>query len=224
MAEPFDERQGELRFGTAAPNKAGGLRIRVDALAGEPLRISSVDLGLPRPGSLGAGSFSRCELLLAALERLLDPFDALGRRVLARYFAWLDRRIGRARAAIEARLAPFHGLYAPEDYLFSAPLPLPRAHLPVGEGILVPADVAFWTGRGFAVALARPARLSPAAQRERLARLDAAGWRRAAFDAAPAAPEADDALFDALLALDDARLLDLDRPPVGPGLDLDFPF
>ncbi len=224
MAELGQDRALALRFGTAAPARPGGLAAHIDTEAGEPLRISSVDLGLPRPGSLGAGSFSRRELILAALERLLDPFDALGRRVLARYFAYLDRRIGRARAAIEARLAPFHGLYAPEDYLFSAPLPLPRAHLPVGEGLLVPADVAFWTGRGFAVALARPARLSPAAQRERLHRLDAAGWRHAAFDAAPSSPEADDALFDALLALDAARLLDLDRPPVGPGLDLDFPF
>ena len=42
-------------------------------------------------------------------------------------------------------LQRYDGLYAPEDWLWSALRPLPRAWLPTASG-MVPADVAFWDG------------------------------------------------------------------------------
>ena len=51
------------------------------------------------------------------------------------------------------RVKPYDGLYAPEDFLWSALRPLPRGWVPVGDALL-PADMVFWDGaRAIAIEL-----------------------------------------------------------------------
>ena len=60
------------------------------------------------------------------------------------------------REELAAGLARFDGLYAPEDWVWSAPRPLPRAWVP-GAGGLVFAEVAFRLAEGpVAVVLGEP--------------------------------------------------------------------
>ena len=49
------------------------------------------------------------------------------------------------RAPLDEALRRFHGLYVPEDWLWSALRPLPRAWL-VGDAGVSGADIAFWDG------------------------------------------------------------------------------
>jgi hypothetical protein len=67
------------------------------------------------------------------------------RRFVTAYLDWAEQEITSHRAAIEAQLARFDGLYRPEDFFWSAPRPLPRAWLPDGAG-WARADIAFWDG------------------------------------------------------------------------------
>jgi hypothetical protein len=60
---------------------------------------------------------------------------------VAFYMAFLAAEVERHRAALAAGLARYDGLYAPEDWIWSALRPLPRAWIG-GERV----DVAFWDG------------------------------------------------------------------------------
>lgn len=69
------------------------------------------------------------------------------RRFVAAWFAWAEAAIAAERPALAAALARFDGLYVPEDWLWSAPRPLPRAWLPGPAGPVF-AEVAFRTPSG----------------------------------------------------------------------------
>ena len=64
---------------------------------------------------------------------------------IAGYFDWIATQIDTHRAELAERLQPFDGLYAPEDFFWSALRPLPRGWVPVGDRFL-PADIVFWDG------------------------------------------------------------------------------
>ena len=92
--------------------------------------------------------------------------------------------LGVHRRIVEAKLAPFPGLYAPEDWAFSAPKPLPRAHLYAPRGTaathwdiddFVQVDFAFWSGDRLMAVLLNPGALTPSRAGERLTRLEQAG-------------------------------------------------
>jgi hypothetical protein len=73
------------------------------------------------------------------------------RRFVVWYFDFIAEHLSAHRDELAERLRRFDGLYAPEDWTWSALRPLPRAWLATPNGAL-PADIAFWDGlRLFAV-------------------------------------------------------------------------
>jgi hypothetical protein len=113
------------------------------------------------------------------LKGLCRTWDRLSLRFLDGYFEHIANMLGVHRDAITTKLAPFAGLYAVEDWTFSAPKPLPRAHLyaPRNNSAawntddFVQVDFAFWLGERMVAVLSKPETLTPARARERLARL-----------------------------------------------------
>jgi hypothetical protein len=125
------------------------------------------------------------------LKGLCRTWDRLSLRFLDGYFEHIANMLGVHRDAITTKLAPFAGLYAVEDWAFSAPKPLPRAHLyaPRNNGAagdtedFVQVDFAFWLGERMVAVLSEPGNLTPAWAGERLARLEQADVATVRFTA-----------------------------------------
>jgi len=117
------------------------------------------------------------------LKGLCRTWDRLSLRFLDGYFAHIANMLEVHREMIATKLAPFAGLYAAEDWTFSAPKPLPRAHLYAPRNTsaswvtedFVQVDFAFWLGERMVAVLSKPGTLTPARANERLARLEQAG-------------------------------------------------
>jgi len=88
---------------------------------------------------------ARVTAALAWLESLCGDYAPLRRQFITAYFRFVASVIDAHRTELLARLQRYDGLYAPEDFLWSAPRPLPRGWVPVGERWL-PADMLFWDG------------------------------------------------------------------------------
>ncbi|MDE2005625.1 MAG: hypothetical protein KGI51_03585 [Rhodospirillales bacterium] len=111
------------------------------AVAGLVLRFNTHPLPETiRPAA--PGHAARLEALRAALERACGDYARPRREFVASYLALVAALIDRHRAALAAALERFAGLYAPEDWLWSAPRPLPRAWLPGPAGPVF-AEIAF---------------------------------------------------------------------------------
>jgi hypothetical protein len=82
------------------------------------------------------------------LTSLCGDYAPLRRQFIATYFRYIAHQIEARRADLLERLKPYDGLYAPEDFLWSALMPLPRAWVPTGDQLL-PADIVFWDGAQF---------------------------------------------------------------------------
>jgi len=102
------------------------------------------------------------------------------------YFRFLSDVIEEQRDDLAARLAPYAGLYDYRDWLFSAPKPLPRAHLhapqdgaaagaPFGAADFVRVDFAFWLGDRLVAVQSAGSALTPKKAREQTDRLRLAG-------------------------------------------------
>lgn len=103
---------------------------------------------------------TRAELfaeLRANTLRFCDQWRKGQRQFVERYFEFVAARVAGEREALADRLRPFGGLYGPDDWLFSAPRPIPQAWLsldPTGGAAayapenMVMVDVAFWTREG----------------------------------------------------------------------------
>ena len=87
---------------------------------------------------------------------LCGDYAPLRRQFIGCYFDFIAAHLDAHRAELAERLKPYDGLYAPEDFLWSALRPLPRGWVPVGNTLL-PADVVFWDG-AHAVAIELSAR------------------------------------------------------------------
>ena len=79
------------------------------------------------------------------LVGLCGDYAPLRRQFIAAYFRCIAAQIEAHRDELAERVKPYDGLYAPEDFLWSAPRPLPRGWVPVGDALL-PADMVFWDG------------------------------------------------------------------------------
>lgn len=194
------------------------------ARPGVLLRINNAGFDLPPPG-IGEPDRSIAERVAAHLTRLAGGWSAPAIRFIERYFAFLHRQIGAHRAELEAKLAPFDGLFAPEDFIHSAPLPLPRAFLlapaepHAGEPApadYVQVDFAFWLGTGVKAAFSTPSSLTPGAARRRDERLAAAGVGIVTYGAADLA-DPEFALFARMLGGEAARFWDGEPLPSAPG-------
>ncbi|MBS7552305.1 hypothetical protein KHC23_01345 [Ancylobacter dichloromethanicus] len=151
--------------------------------SGGPLRLNNCGLDLPAAGAFEAEA-PLAGRLAAHLARLSGQWNLMGARFVQRYFDFLAHRIATHRGQLEARLAPFDGLFRAEDFLYSAPVPLPRAFLYAPEPTpgarggaaddLVQVDFAFWLGDAMRAVLPAQSTLPPAATRRRKERLAAA--------------------------------------------------
>jgi hypothetical protein len=79
------------------------------------------------------------------LTGLCGDYAPLRRQFIAAYFRLIAEHLEEHRADLVERLNPYDGLYVPDDFLWSALMPLPRGWVPVGDQLL-PADVVFWDG------------------------------------------------------------------------------
>jgi len=149
------------------------------------LRMNRQRFALPAVPPQDMSVDGQFDALLDHLLRLCPTWDQLSRSFLVGYFEYLREHIARHRLEIETRLAVFEGLFQPEHFLFSAPLPLPRAHLtgpaPEGAGR---ADIAFRLSGRWIALMGSPARLMPAHARAVRQRLAAAGVEVREFSAA----------------------------------------
>ncbi|HEY9211830.1 MAG TPA: hypothetical protein VIQ29_03135 [Ancylobacter sp.] len=148
---------------------------------GTPLRLNNCGLELPAAGPFEAEA-TPAERVATHLTRLCGQWNLMGARFIERYFAFLAHQIAGHRGELEDRLAPFDGLFRAEDFLYSAPVPLPRAflHAPEpgmadkGADDFVQVDFAFWLGSSMLAVLPAQSTLTPAATRRRKERLAAA--------------------------------------------------
>lgn len=154
---------------------------RVHLRQGEVLRLNSEEFDLPPPatGQEGAPPDAR---LADHLKRLSGGWNRTAVLFIDGYFAFLRGVIDENRTRIEQRLARFASLFDPADTLYSAPLPLPRAIVPLPmeaagaqSGEPAPVDVLFWLGELAEAVLFAPSPLLPAAERRRRERLANAG-------------------------------------------------
>lgn len=193
------------------------------AHSGRVLRINNAGLELPAP-VIGEPEMSTAERVAAHLTRLAGAWNPPAARFLERYFAFLGRQIDDHRPELAERLAPFDGLFAPEDFIFSAPLPLPRAFLfaPADghEGEPAPADYvaadfAFWLGEAPTAVFALPSPLTPGTARKRDERLAAAGIACVSFAASDLA-DPEFGLFRRILAPEACRFWEGETLPAAP--------
>jgi len=150
-----------------------------------PIRINNgpVQFILERAREDLSGVDAQFALLRANLVRVCGDWQAPARDFLNRYFADVEAEIEAARATLEDWARPFAGLFEPRHWMFSALMPLPRAHIhlprrpggfEVEDDDLVRVDFAFWTGeRLVAVVIDTGATLLPRQRRVR-ERLEAA--------------------------------------------------
>ncbi len=192
----------------AAPDGA----LRLDGRLGE-------SRAAPEPESADADQIAN---LCRALGRHCDPWRRGPRRFLECYFDFVARHVESHRDALAGRLERFAGLFRYRDWVYSALMPLPRAHHhapdsgePLGPETLVRVDFAFWTGSAaFAIEIPGTVTRSPATD-QRHERLRRAGARivELADDVLDPARTAE---FEAALP-EDLRLFWRDRAlPSGP--------
>lgn len=111
---------------------------------------------------------ARVATMTAWLQDLCGDYAPLRRRFVAAYIAGVEAELATHRAALAEAVRRYDGLYVPEDFLWSAPRPLPRAWLPTGNDRAF-AEIAFWID-GAPLAIELSARETP-----RQAALRAAG-------------------------------------------------
>jgi len=187
-----------------------------------PLRLNNI------PADLFAGAtapIDRAEPLTTLHTRLLalcDPWNNAASTFVARYFRAIEAAVLAHAAEIAAGACGLGRLFEPRDWAYSAPCPLPRAHLraPGGAGgppeaDYVAVDFAFWSGAGFIALDVAPSRLLPVAARDRRRRLADAGI--VLIDRAPADdPAAWLAFFGGLLAPPLTTFWQGEAVPLGP--------
>ncbi len=82
------------------------------------------------------------------LEGLCGDYAPVRRKFIGCYFNFIAGHLQAHRAELAERMKPYDGLYAPEDWLWSALCPLPRGWVPLHDQLLL-ADIVFWDGEQF---------------------------------------------------------------------------
>ena len=107
------------------------------------LRMNSEPLPPAVLAAAGEGHDGRVAALLRWLETGCGDYARPLVDFMRAYVAFLEATLAARHAALAAGQARFDGLYAPRDWLWSAPRPLPRAWLPTPQGPRK-AAIAFW--------------------------------------------------------------------------------
>ncbi|MGH7008568.1 MAG: hypothetical protein ACRED7_09210, partial [Stellaceae bacterium] len=132
-------------YGATTRDDAQAVSLRRDV----PLRLSDGPYPFAEPPDLIrlATTAARLDFLREHLQALCGLWAKPPLAFLDAYFAWIGATL--AAAPAQAALTEMgRGLFAPEDWSFAAPRPLPLALLPAGDAA-IRADFAFWTGAGF---------------------------------------------------------------------------
>jgi hypothetical protein len=136
----------------------------------EPLRLNSEPVPVDAMPLTVGDHAARVTAAVDWLSSQCGDYAPLRRQFIASYFAFIAAEIEAYRAELVDGLKRFDGLYAPDDFLWSALRPLPRGWVPVDDRFL-PADMVFWDGtRPIAIELS-------ARETEREKALSAAGVR-----------------------------------------------
>ena len=120
-------------------------RLRAANVGGVPLRLNTDPLPADELPVATTDHATRVAAAIAWLHTLCGDYAPPRRQFITAYFDFLAAHIAEHRAELAAQLSRYDGLYSPDDWLWSALRPLPRAWLPAGDRLL-PADIAFWDG------------------------------------------------------------------------------
>lgn len=154
-------------YGAATHDGAQAVELR----PGAPLRLSDGPYPFAEPPDLIRldTTAARLGFLCEHLQSFCDLWAKPPRQFLDVYFVWIAATLA-ADPAQRALTELGHGLFAPADWSFMAPRPLPSTLLTVA-GDTIRTDFAFWTGEGF-IAIELPGERR-AKRRAELARLRA---------------------------------------------------
>jgi hypothetical protein len=170
-----------LRLRTAFPCAA------INRATREPLRFNNSRYDFGFAPDAAAGAEGEAAVLREYLKGMCKPWDNVSVQFLDAYFRFVAEGLKQDTEALAARLAPYAGLYDPKDFLFSAPKPLPRAHLhaptpgasasagAMDPGDFLRVDFAFWLGDRLAAAQSAQSFLTPKRAKEHTDRLRLAG-------------------------------------------------
>jgi hypothetical protein len=151
--------------------------VLVDRASGQPLRCHQmpVEFTPPPPAEAMRDAASKLFFMQRYLHSLCGVWQGPPKVFIDAYFAAARREMAANADALGERVGKLAGLADIDDYVFSAPLPLPRAHLHlarrssapvVDPDDVVPVDFAFWTGeRLLAVAMDTGATPTPKQRR-----------------------------------------------------------
>lgn len=135
----------------------GDLRLPGVTLERTPLRLNTVPVPRAILADAGDGHTARVAAATAWLQAACGDYAVPRRRFIAAYMEFIAAELARHQAALALALDRYDGLFAVEDWTWSALRPLPRAWIVV-DGAPVPMDVAFWDGATLTAACAPPAR------------------------------------------------------------------
>jgi hypothetical protein len=114
-------------------------------VGGETLRLNSEPLPAEAMASAAGDHAARVAAMKRFLHALCGDYAPQRLRFVDCYLDCMAAHLDAHRAELARALQRYDGLYAPDDWLWSALRPLPRAWVS-GEGGAVLADFAFWDG------------------------------------------------------------------------------
>ena len=120
-------------------------RLRCVEVSERPLRLNSEPVPADAMPPATGDHAARVAAAQEWLESQCGDYAPLRRQFIAAYFRFVAVQIDAHRDELRERLKPYDGLYAPEDFFWSALRPLPRGWVPVGDQYLA-ADIVFWDG------------------------------------------------------------------------------
>jgi hypothetical protein len=110
-----------------------------------PLRLNTEALPPAAMPDVMGDHAARVAAMTVWLQGLCGDYAPLRQRFIAAYIACVAAEVAACRAVLAEELRGYDSLYAPEDFLWSAPRPLPRAWLPAGNERVF-AEIGFWDG------------------------------------------------------------------------------
>jgi hypothetical protein len=125
-------------------------RLPTAAVGTKPLRLNTEPLPPAAMPEAVPDHAARVAAMQDWLISLCGDYAPLRRHFILNYFAFLAAELRTHEVSLAEDLARYDGLYTPDDWLWSAPRPLPRAWLPSAAspdpGGMLPAEIAFWDG------------------------------------------------------------------------------